>query len=231
MLIHTIAKQIKSRSGKAVGARLHHCATKAGCSATKKRVLGCCALVAAFSQITACDAFSSDTRSEAEIVVQPQVIRGTDVNTYSASGDGSLLDGNATAGHAFRTSMQLVDGKQARIAVSGSDEIPYPIYPEAKQYRVGGENGLHVVIFETNDSFEEVDTFYKNYVGSQGYARLVGMSDYVRYDTSREAAVSNTSDAWRNDRPGIVIHGFTNSEEAKKSGADAAAKTNIIVSY
>lgn len=185
--------------------------------------LGKLCLLAALCQITACDAFSSDSRTEAEIVVKPQVIRATDANSLSTSAAG------ATA--ASRTGAESMEGQQSRVAVTGSDAIPYPIYPDAKQYRVGGENGLHVVIFETSDTFEEVDSFYQNYVGSQGYARLVGMADYVRYDTSREAAAGNTSDAWRNDRPGIVIHGFESSDEAISSGADAAAKTNIIVSY
>ncbi len=227
MFIHIKSKQIKSHAAQ-VG--LHHSTQQAACTASKVSYLGITALLIACSQITACDAFSSDTKTEAEIVVKPQVIRGADLNTFSSTVDGSLLDTASSQG-AFRTSAQLTDDQQERVAVTGSDTIPYPIYPEAKQYRVGGENGLQVVIFETDDSFEEVDNFYQNYVGSQGYARLVGMADYVRYDTSREAASGNTGDAWRNDRPGIVIHGFNSSEEALQSGADAAAKTNIIVSY
>lgn len=223
MLIQIKAKPDEAHHKNQLAVRLASCAAQIRRNVVSTGVLGSCALIAACSQITACDAFSSDSRSEAEIVVKPQVIRGKNTDSLPISG------GGATA--AFKTNVVLSDGQEGRIAVSGSDAIPYPIYPEAKQYRVGGENGLHVVIFETNDSFEEVDSFYQNYIGSQGYARLVGMADYVRYDTSREAAAGNTSDAWRNDRPGIVIHGFTNRDEAINSGADAASKTNIIVSY
>ena len=196
------------------------------CSNNAPKIIAGVTILAAIGQLAACDAFTSNTKSEAEIQVEPRVLRNTDLNT-SASPGGELAN---SVGSAYKTNVQLPDDQQGRVAVTGSDAIPYPIYPDAKQYRVGGENGLHVVIFETNDSFEEVDNFYQRHIGSQGYARLVGMSDYVRYDTSRETAGSDT-DAWQNDRPGIVIHGFTDSDEATRSGADPEARTNIIVSY
>lgn len=180
---------------------------------------------AIIGSLTACDAFSTDTKSQDEIRVEPRVLRGSDLDTLSKPGNGNLENGMVEIKAAYKPG-----DKQARIAVTGSNAIPYPIYPEAKQYRIGGENGLQVVLFETSDSFEDVDKFYKRYGGSQGYARLVGMADYVRYDTTRESA-SSSADAWKNDKPGIVIHSFSDSDEAAQSGARPDARTNIIVSY
>lgn len=178
--------------------------------------------------LAACDAFSTDTKSQDEIRVEPRVLRNSDLEILPQQGSGSGENRIVEVDAAYRPGDE--QEQQNRIAITGSDAIPYPIYPDAKQYRIGGENGLHVVLFETNDSFEEVDSFYQRYSGSKGYSRLVGMADYVRYDTTREAASSN-SDAWKNDKPGIVIHGFTDQDEATQSGATPGAKTNIIVSY
>ena len=36
-------------------------------------------------------------------------------------------------------------------AVIGASEIPYPVYPNGSKYRVGGENGLKIVVFQTED--------------------------------------------------------------------------------
>ena len=178
--------------------------------------------------IAACDAFSTDTKSQDEIRVEPRVLRSSDLEILpqpgSSGAENSIVEVNAS----YRPGDE--QDQQNRIAITGSDAIPYPIYPDAKQYRIGGENGLHVVLFETSASFEEVDSFYKRYSGNKGYSRLVGMADYVRYDTTREAATSN-SDAWKNDKPGIVIHGFSDQNEAMQSGATPGARTNIIVSY
>ncbi len=180
------------------------------------------------ASITACDAFSTNTTSQDEIRVEPKVLRAPDLEKLPQPGSGDSVEGMVEVKAAYKPENEQY--QEGRVAISGSNEIPYPIYPDAKQYRIGGENGLHVVLFETNDSFEEVDSFYKRYGGSQGYARLVGMPDYVRYDVTREATGS-TTDAWNNTKPGIVIHGFSSSDEAAESGATPGAKTNIIVSY
>lgn len=111
-------------------------------------------------------------------------------------------------------------------AVIGASEIPYPVYPNGMKYRVGGENGLKIVVFETNDPFEEVDKFYNGELNKNGMPRLTAMNDYVRY--SKE---SSDTDPWATHRPGIVIHEFQNAAERQAVGAKADATTNIIMSF
>lgn len=111
-------------------------------------------------------------------------------------------------------------------AVQGASKIPYPIYPNGEKYRVGGENGLKIVAFETTDSFDTVDNFYQDAGQSSGMSRLAAMSDYVRYSNSPE-----DKDPWATFRPGIVIHRFNDDEEREAVGADGNARTNIIMSY
>lgn len=111
-------------------------------------------------------------------------------------------------------------------AVIGASDIPYPVYPNGMKYRVGGENGLKIVVFETNDPFEEVDKFYNGKLNENGMPRLTAMNDYVRY--SNEAS---DNDPWATHRPGIVIHEFQNAAERQAVGANAEATTNIIMSF
>jgi len=113
-------------------------------------------------------------------------------------------------------------------ALLGEREIPYPIYPDGTRYRVGGENGLRIVLFETGDGFEEVDTFYQQHAETSGMPRLIGMDDYVRYARSGD---EGADDPWATHRPGIVIHRFRDDEERAAVGAGEEARTNIIVSF
>jgi len=112
-----------------------------------------------------------------------------------------------------------------RTAVAGTGMIPYPMYPNATKYRIGGESGLRIVAFETTDSFENVDTFFRQTVAT-ALARLPAMEDYVRYASEKE-----DQDPWGTHRPGIVIHHFASANEAIRYGAASDARTNIIMSY
>jgi len=111
-------------------------------------------------------------------------------------------------------------------AVIGASEIPYPAYPNGEKYRVGGENGLKIVLFQTEDAFEDVDEFYSQLSEDGGMPRLKAMSDYVRYSTRLD-----DMDPWGTDQPGIVIHQFNEIDEIEAVGASETAKTNIIMSY
>jgi hypothetical protein len=111
-------------------------------------------------------------------------------------------------------------------AIDGATKIPYPLYPNGNKYRVGGENGLKIVLFETADSFEEVDEFYRNLAQSEQMPRMLAMNDYVRYSTE-----SDDVDPWATYRPGIVIHQFNDDTERNAVGADQKALTNIILSF
>ena len=118
-------------------------------------------------------------------------------------------------------------GNEAALsAVIGASEIPYPVYPNGSKYRIGGENGLKIVVFETTDSFEKVDQFYQDTVSRDGMPRLVAMNDYVRYGSSQD-----DQDPWATYRPGIVIHKFKDDGERSAVGADDTALTNIIMSF
>jgi hypothetical protein len=91
---------------------------------------------------------------------------------------------------------------------------------------VGGENGLKIVVFETTDSFEQVDGFYRDAAQVTGMPRLVALNDYVRYSSS-----DVDKDPWATFRPGIVIHEFKDDDEREAVGADNDARTNIIMSF
>jgi hypothetical protein len=112
------------------------------------------------------------------------------------------------------------------VAIEGATQIPYPLYPNSNKYRVGGENGLKIVLFETADSFEEVDEFYRNLAQSEQMPRMLAMSDYVRYSTNPDDI-----DPWATYKPGIVIHQFNFNAERSAVGADQKALTNIILSF
>jgi len=111
-------------------------------------------------------------------------------------------------------------------AVFGASEIPYPVYPNGTKYRVGGENGLKIVVFQTDDTFLDVDQYYNEISSNNGMARLMAMGDYVRYSQSAEDL-----DPWATHKPGIVIHKFKNEIERQAVGASASANTNIIMSF
>ena len=111
-------------------------------------------------------------------------------------------------------------------AVVGASEIPYPVYPNGTKYRVGGENGLKIVVFQTEDPFHKVDDYYNGMSDNAGMARIMAMSDYVRYSND-----INDVDPWATHLPGIVIHEFEGEEDRQAVGASAMAKTNIIMSF
>ena len=108
-------------------------------------------------------------------------------------------------------------------AILSDSSIPYPLYPNGTQYRIGGENGLKIILFQTEDSFEEVDAFYEN---KGTMPRLDAMEGYVRYSVNEE-----DQNPWETEKPGIVIHQFNNESERQAVGADNDAKTNIIMSF
>ncbi len=130
------------------------------------------------------------------------------------------------------TSTPKVEGSEnlpildSTTAVIGASEIPYPVYPNGTKYRVGGENGLKIVVFKTNDPFEEVDKFYNGEASEDGMARLTAMNDYVRYSPN-----GGDVDPWATHLPGIVIHKFENDAQRQAVGADTSAATNIIMSF
>lgn len=171
------------------------------------------AAVAGIILLGGCDGFSSKQTSEGEIQVTPKLVKLSDTLPED---DQTLLEIPAV----FKP-----DGSET-IAIAGTSGIPYPVFPEATQYRIGGEDGLHIVLFETTASFDEVDSFYQRHQENGGMSRLQAMNDYVRY-----TAGENDSDAWDNNKPGIVIHGFQNQNEAVQTGADPDSKTNIIISF
>lgn len=108
-------------------------------------------------------------------------------------------------------------------AVLGDREIPYPVYPNGNHYRVGNEKGLSIIVFETTDTFEQVDAYYQT---KAGLPRLSAMNDYVRYSINDE-----DRDPWETGKPGIVIHEFGSDSEKIAAGADKNSRTNIIMSF
>lgn len=171
------------------------------------------AITTALFLLSGCDGFSSKQTSEDEIQVNPNIIK---LSESEADTDNTLLEVPAV----FKP-----DGEES-VAIAGTSGIPYPIFPEAQQYRIGGQDGLHIVLFETSASFDEVDSFYQRHQENNGMSRLQAMSDYVRYTTDEHG-----SDAWDNNKPGIVIHGFQDQSEAVQTGAEPDSRTNIIISF
>jgi len=139
-----------------------------------------------------------------------------------------VADADALAEATAEKATEVSDEAAAAVdeALLPSDDVPYPIYPNGTRYRVGGENGLKIVLFETADSFEEVDAFYSAQAEAQGMPRLHAMTDYVRFGSG-----ADDQDAWATHRPGIVVHEFSGDEEREAVGADSQALTNIIISY
>ncbi|MEE9318864.1 MAG: hypothetical protein V3U76_00300 [Granulosicoccus sp.] len=122
----------------------------------------------------------------------------------------------------------MMESDSTLSAIIGASDIPYPVYPNGNKYRVGGENGLKIVVFQTEDTFAQVDAYYTAYYSSDETAmpRLVAMKDYVRYSTDTE-----DKDPWATYRAGIVIHEFNNKNERYAVGAKDSAQTNIIMSF
>lgn len=116
-----------------------------------------------------------------------------------------------------------IDNNLDLAAVLGDRDIPYPVYPNGNHYRIGNENGLTIIVFETEDTFEEVDAFYQV---KAGLPRLSAMKDYVRYSTRED-----DRDPWETSKPGIVIHEFKNETERLVAGAKDESRTNIIMSF
>ena len=152
----------------------------------------------------------------------------------SACGDGNQQDTsqNLQLGDTASDLLQSAENRvlepdgSTTVAVDGASEIPYPVYPNGSKYRVGGEHGLKIVVFETQDTFEEVDKFYKTVAEPSTMPRLVAMNDYVRYSSN-----ANDQDPWATYRPGIVIHQFNDESERSAVGAKSESRTNIIMSY
>ena len=136
------------------------------------------------------------------------------------------LEASAHAGAEPAGAGVATKGAEALSAVMGATEIPYPIYPNGKKYRVGGENGLKIVVFQTEDSFDEVDEYYRSASAETRMPRLMAMSDYVRYSSDE-----GDDDPWATYRPGIVIHEFDGEDARLAAGAGEGARTNIIMSY
>lgn len=116
----------------------------------------------------------------------------------------------------------------AFVPVADNNNIPYPLYPNGSRYRIGGENGLKIVVFETTDKFDQVDSFYNQSLAKKGdAARNLMMADAVRYTPAGHTG----DDPWDTETPGIVIHEFADPDEASRYGAAAQSKTNIIMSF
>ena len=146
------------------------------------------------------------------------------------SGDvGEQTDGEAPAAGTVSRAADTISNNYAdsenlqAVADQVTDDLPYPVYPNGTQYRTGGENGLTIVLFQTEDSFEEVDAYYND---AADMPRLSAMRDYVRYSVE-----GGDDDPWATDQPGIVIHEFKDEAERDAVGADKTATTNIIMSY
>lgn len=153
-----------------------------------------------------------------------------EVAVIPASNDADAVDiaagSKPVGGVENEVRIDLDDSNSALAAVFGASEIPYPVYPNGQKYRVGGENGLKIVVFQTDDDFDVVDEYYSQIREDSGMARMMAMQDYVRYSSA-----SADADPWATDKPGIVIHQFNDQVERKAVGASPSARTNIIMSF
>ena len=168
----------------------------------------------ALSLIGCDNPFSKDTYEVSEVAVLPATTKQEDVD-------------EAVGGVGNETNRLDLDASESALAaVFGTSEIPYPVYPNGQKYRVGGENGLKIVVFQTDDDFQAVDDYYSQIKENAGMARLMAMQDYVRYSNG-----SADSDPWATHKPGIVIHQFNDQVERQAVGASPTARTNIIMSF
>jgi len=149
---------------------------------------------------------------------------GDDATDATNKSESALLKGQDTVVRV--TQLNPSSGDVNSTAMDGATQIPYPVYPNGNKYRVGGENGLKIVLFETSDSFEEVDEYYRNLTQSGQMPRMLAMNDYVRYSTT-----TDDIDPWATYLPGIVIHQFNDDTERDAVGANQKAQTNIILSF
>ena len=168
-------------------------------------------VVASLIALSACGKNSENEK----LVGNKQLSLPADNGTLASENDSSLAP-----------PMDQIKQESLISAVIGASEIPYPVYPNGSKYRVGGENGLKIVVFQTEDSFEKVDGYYKSLANDSRMPRLIAMNDYVRYSSS-----SDDKDPWATYRPGIVIHQFNDDGERLAVGAKDSARTNIIMSF
>lgn len=172
--------------------------------------------------ITACGQSKDEPIAQAQESVQALTIKDTNIEPVAQAED--LVSEQWKESEELNQVAEQLNTKLASAdQSSGSRDIPYPVYPNASKYRIGGENGLRIVLFQTEDSFQEVDAYFQE---QADLARLGAMPDYVRYSTS-----SDDNDPWATNEPGIVIHEFNNESEKSAVGADETARTNIIMSY
>lgn len=175
------------------------------------KAVASCLLVTA---IVSCGRNAEDSSVESNVSIEPAA--GSTSGTEADNAEWTVSsDMNVPA------DQLATDGNLA--AVLGASDIPYPLYPNGSKYRIGGENGLKIVLFQTEDSFDEVDSFFQT---EASMARLGAMNDYVRYSTDSE-----DQDPWATGKPGIVIHKFNDESERQAVGADDTARTNIIMSF
>lgn len=188
-------------------------------SLTKNILVTCFSVLA----ITSCGDSSKEPVSQVQEALEQAVKAGGD--TVRTTVDNSLEEG-AEQWTKSEQLNELADELNSELepkSTVASGDIPYPLYPNGSKYRIGGENGLRIVLFQTEDSFQEVDTYFQE---QANMSRLDAMQDYVRYSAS-----ADDIDPWATGKPGIVIHEF-NDEAAKSAvGADGTARTNIIMSY
>lgn len=178
---------------------------------TIKRSLSLGLALTASAMLVACGGDNATDTANVATKTEPVLLSGQDTVVSVTQLNGAIADASSGAVPA---------------AIDGATQIPYPLYPNGNKYRVGGENGLKIVLFETADSFEEVDEFYRNLAQSEQMPRMLAMNDYVRYSTD-----SDDVDPWATYRPGIVIHQFNDDTERSAVGADQKAITNIILSF
>lgn len=186
---------------------------------TNKFLVACFSVVA----ITSCGDSSNELVSKAQGTLEQTVKAGGDTVRTTVQ---SSLDEGAEQWTKSEQLTELANDLNPEIEskpTGASGDIPYPLYPNGSKYRIGGENGLRIVLFQTEDSFQEVDSYFQE---QANMSRLNAMQDYVRYSASADDV-----DPWATGKPGIVIHEF-NDEAAKSAvGADGTARTNIIMSY
>ena len=175
------------------------------------------------------DADTASATEEAPLQMSTEVVESTEAADVAESESADTADsGTVNEAMAEENSIAAeVTEKESDSTPIHADKIPYPIYPNSSPYRVGDENGMTVVLFETVDTFEEVDAYYQSQAADQeAMPRLSAMDDYVRY-----ASDAADSDPWATDRPGIVIHQFNSESERAAVGASNLATTNIIMSF
>lgn len=132
--------------------------------------------------------------------------------------------------HAHPSNSPPVTESQLSVEVAPMSEIPFPVYPNSTRYRIGGEQGLKIALFETTDEFALVDAYYTRMASAAGLDRNMYMGDLVNYSQPHEEAV-NEHFASLPQLPGILIHTFINPIDATLIGAGQNARTNIIISY